>query len=140
MIDVKDILARLQKGEAAESIADEFTNAINEAIKINDAEKLKQKQEKEAARERENLLNAKAEAIVAAINDYIATANPDLARELADSDEAVYETADVRNMIDSALAAVRTSLSLVKHFTTPNTIAGNSPDESIRRFLATFVD
>ena len=58
MTDVKAILARLQNGESADDIANEFANMINDAVKLNDAEVQKQK-EAEAAAAREESLNAK---------------------------------------------------------------------------------
>ena len=136
MTDVKAILARLQNGESADDIANEFATLINDAVKLNDAEVQKQK-DKEA---RENTLNAKAQAILDALLDYVRVAAPDLADELDGED--LYDVAQLRNIVDSALAGVKLSLSIAKTFadedSKPDPKATKSSDDKIKQFLKSF--
>ena len=136
MTDVKAILARLQNGESADDIANEFATLINDAVKLNDAEVQKQK-EKEA---HENDLNTKAQAILDALLDYVRVAAPDLADELDGED--LYDVAQLRGIVDSALAGVKLSLSIAKTFadedSKPDSKATKSSDDAISQFLKNF--
>lgn len=135
MTDVKAILARLQNGESADDIANEFATLINDAVKLNDAEVQKQK-EKEA---HENDLNTKAQAILDALLDYVRVAAPDLADEL--DGEELYDVAQLRGIVDSALAGVKLSLSIAKTFaddSKPDPKATKSSDDAISQFLKNF--
>ena len=139
MTDVKAILARLQNGESADDIANEFANMINDAVKLNDAEVQKQK-EAEAAAAREESLNAKAQTILDALYDYVITAAPDLAEELGDDSE-LYDVAQLRSIVDSALAGVKLSLSIAKSFADEpkaDPKVAPSADDKIKQFLKSF--
>lgn len=135
MTDVKAILARLQNGESADDIANEFANLINDAVKLNDAEIQKQK-EAEAKAALEETLNAKAQAILDALYDYVKTAAPDLAAELGDDSE-LYDVEQLRGIVDSALAGVKLSLSIAKSFNDEPKVAPTS-DDKIKQFLKSF--
>lgn len=135
MTDVKAILARLQNGESADDIANEFANLINDAVKLNDAEIQKQK-EAEAKAAFEETLNAKAQAILDALYDYVKTAAPDLAAELGDDSE-LYDVEQLRSIVDSALAGVKLSLSIAKSFNDEPKVAPTS-DDKIKQFLKSF--
>ena len=136
MTDVKAILARLQNGESADDIANEFANMINDAVKLNDAEVQKQKE----AEAREESLNAKAQTILDALYDYVVTAAPDLAEELGDDSE-LYDVAQLRSIVDSALAGVKLSLSIAKSFADEpkaDPKVAPSADDKIKQFLKSF--
>ena len=135
MTDVKAILARLQNGESADDIANEFANLINDAVKLNDAEIQKQK-EAEAKAALEETLNAKAQAILDALYDYVVTAAPDLAAELGDDSE-LYDVEQLRSIVDSALAGVKLSFSIAKSFNDEPKVAPTS-DDKIKQFLKSF--
>lgn len=138
MTDVKAILARLQNGESADDIANEFANLINDAVKLNDAEIQKQKEAEAKAALEENL-NAKAQAILDALYDYVAAAAPDLAAELAG--EELYDVEQLRSIVDSALAGVKLSLSIAKSFADEpkaDPKVAPSADDKIKQFLKNF--
>ena len=139
LTDVNAILARIQKGESAEDIANEFANIVNEAVKLNDAQTQERKRKEDAAA-REELLNLKAKDILTAINAYVQAANPELAQQL-DIDE-VYDVADIRKMIDATLAGVALSLSFAEKLAdpTPAPKQPESADETIANFLKMFVN
>ena len=139
MTDVKAILARLQNGESADDIANEFATLINDAVKLNDAEIQKQKEAEAKAALEENL-NAKAQAILDALYDYVSAAAPDLAAELGDDSE-LYDVEQLRSIVDSALAGVKLSLSIAKSFNDEpkaDPKVAPSADDKIKQFLKNF--
>lgn len=75
MVNVNDILTRLEKGESLDNIAAEFTNALNTA---NTQYLEKQKAEAEAAAATEKKKNELVKTMVDAVNDYIELCAPGL--------------------------------------------------------------
>jgi hypothetical protein len=132
--DVNTILARLQKGDSADAIANEFSTALNEAMRLNDVQ-IKEREAAAKAAARDALLNEKAEAILTALTDYIAAAAPDLQDELTGSDSDLYDVNSIRNIIDIAIEGTRASLSLAN---TLRSKAPTSSDDAISQFLKNF--
>jgi hypothetical protein len=132
--DVNTILARLQKGDSADAIANEFSTALNEAMRLNDVQ-IKEREAAAKAAARDALLNEKAEAILTALTDYIAAAAPDLQDELTGSDSDLYDVSSIRNIIDIAIEGTRASLSLAN---TLRSKAPTSSDDAISQFLKNF--
>lgn len=130
MSDVKAILARLQKGETADAIAEEFANMINDAIKLNDAEV----QKKKAEEEKNAKLDACAIKMGEAIKEYIAIAEPELA---AEAEDEILDAKAIRDAMDGIIAAVKFSLSAYEKL---NASANGSADDIIGNFLKNFVD
>lgn len=136
MYEVKDILARIQAGESPEVIANEFADAVNAAVKLNDEEIQKQKiAEEKAAKDAK--LDACVQAMATAMSDYIAIAEPDLVAEL-DVDDVV-DVADFRRTLDAALTAAKMALNIAKSLEEkPATKAAKTPDDAISQFLKNF--
>ena len=106
MVNVNDILTRLEKGESLDNIAAEFTNALNTA---NTQYLEKQKAEAEAAAAVEAKKDELVKTMVDAVNDYIELCAPGLlARAGYDTD------GDVMNLKTSIDAMVNTLITLDK--------------------------
>jgi hypothetical protein len=140
MYDIKDILARIQAGESPEAIANEFADAVNAAVKLNDEEIQKQKiAEEKAAKDAK--LDACVQAMATAMSDYIAIAEPDLVSTL-DIDDVI-DIAEIRHALDAALGAAKLALNIAKTLEeTPSPKASpkaaKTSDDAISQFLKNF--
>lgn len=92
MYNSADILARLRKGETPEDIANEMTNALNEAQDTLKAEEAKAVQEKE----KNEQLDALAARIAADVDEYL-----EVAAGIKLTDEERMTAEEVRELIDS---------------------------------------
>lgn len=141
MYNTNDLLARIQAGENPEDIANEFAKQLNDVIEQDRKQKaaeLALQKEKEEKAAHEKALDAKAQAILDAIMDYVQEAKPELAAELDDEDYGVEE---IRGIIDAALAGISMSLSIAKQFSKPESAPkSNDADAIITKFLKSFVD
>lgn len=93
MYNVENILARLNKGEDVQAIADEMAKALNAA----NEQFIKEKEAEESKKAKENKLNELAEDIIRSIKEYFAVANPGLVEEMEISPE------EVRNVLDDCI-------------------------------------
>lgn len=143
MYDVNEILARIQKGEKPEDIANECAKAINDAISLDK----KQKEEAAAAElqkktEKEAKLNKYAQDMANAMINYFTTLDPEIT-ELMDEQDA-FDAAEVRKTLDASYAAVKSMLALTsiisdsKPTPAPSTILKKSDDDHIKDFLKNF--
>lgn len=137
MYDVKDILARIQAGESPETIANEFADAVNAAVKLNDEEIQKQK----IAEEKTAKLDACVQAMATAMSDYIAIAEPDLVAEIGEDE--IIDIKMIRDALDASLAAAKMAVKFAKTFeekpaAKPDPKAAKSSDDSISQFLKSF--
>lgn len=92
MYNSADILARLRKGETPEDIANEMTNALNEAQDTLKAEEAKAVQEKE----KNEQLDALAARIAADVDEYL-----EVAAGIKLTDEERMTAEEVRELADS---------------------------------------
>lgn len=141
MYDVNDILARIQKGESPEDIANEFAAVVNAAIDLDK----KQKEEAKAA----ELQKAKEAELDGYINDmatammkYIKAAYPEVA-ELMDGEDDIIDVSEIRKMLDVSVGAAIASLQLAAALSsppapTPTSKATSTPDDAISQFLKNF--
>lgn len=149
MYDVNEILARLQKGEKPEAIAEEFANAINDAVALDKKNKEAELQKaKEEAAAKEAKLDSYINDMVVAMTNYIKAAYPTVA-ELMDESDFV-DASEIRKMLDVSVKAAIASLQLAealtsKHtateftgFKTPASKATGTPDDAINQFLKNF--
>ena len=90
MFNMEDILARLAAGENADTIATEFTNALNGAVQ--------EQAKKEAARKKENEKLADAQDIVDRILDFLDKWYPELGTVTKEVDAA-----DVLEVLDQTI-------------------------------------
>lgn len=139
MYDVNEILARIQKGEKPEDIANECAKAINDAISLDK----KQKEEAAAAElQKETKLNKYAQDMADAMINYFTTLDPEIT-ELMDEHDA-FDAAEVRKTLDASYAAVKSMLALTsiisdsKSTPAPSTILKKSDDDHIKDFLKNF--
>ena len=136
MYDVKDILARIQAGESPETIANEFADAVNAAVKLNDEEIQKQKIAQEKAAKNAKL-DACVQAMATAMSDYIAIAEPELVANLDVED--VIDISEIRCALDTALAAAKVALNIAKSLEEkPAAKAAQTSDDAINQFLKNF--
>lgn len=138
MYNTNDLLTRIQAGENPEDIANEFAKQLNDVIELDRKQKaaeLALQKEKEEKAAREKTLDAKAQAIVDAIMDYVRAAKPELAAELDENED--YGVEEIRGIIDAALAGISISLSIAKQFSKPE---NGDADAAIAKFLKSFVD
>ena len=101
MFNKEDILARLQNGEDAQKIANEFADLLNGVIE--------EKAQADAASKRQNEKIKDAEHMINAIVDYMSKWYPDL--ELGDIE---YDTLEVMDAIDATVPEVRKLMELAK--------------------------
>ena len=101
MFNKEDILARLQRGEDAQKIANEFADLLNGVIE--------EKAQADAASKRQNEKIKDAEHMINAIMDYMGKWYPDL--ELGDIE---YDTLEVMDAIDTVVPEVRKLMELAK--------------------------
>lgn len=141
MYNVEDILARIQKGESPEDIANEFAAVVNAAIDLDK----KQKEEALAAaaqKAKEEELNGYINDMTVAMMKYIKAAYPEVA-ELMDSDEDIIDVSEIRKMLDVSVGAAIASLQLAAALSsppspTPTSKATSTPDDAISQFLKNF--
>ena len=136
MYDVNEILARLQKGESPEVIANECAKAINDAIELDKKNKEAELQKQKEA-EKEAKLNALAETMLESILEYVKISAPEVA-ELLD-DEVALDASEVRKTLDSIIpmVAAAANLAAVPVKKRDNT---SSADDAIHAFLDAFIN
>ena len=131
MYNVNDILARIQKGESPETIANEFANAINSAVALDK----KQKEEaaaKAAAAQKEKELAALATNIAADITKYIKLSYPEAAKLM----EGDVSAEDVKFTLDTSIRAIMNTAAMVTSISPKaSPKAATSADDAIEQFL-----
>jgi hypothetical protein len=139
MYNVEDILARIQKGESPEDIANEFAAVVNAAIDLDK----KQKEEALAAaaqKAKEDELNGYINDMTVAMMKYIKAAYPEVA-DLMDGDDDIIDVNEIRKMLDVSVGAAIASLHLAAALSstpTPDSKATSTPDDAINQFLKNF--
>ena len=147
MTDVNSILERLQKGESAEDIANEYAKAVNEALKLQKAKEEEARKAEEAkkladqkAKEKEAQLDKYMNDCVLAIKSYLELAYP----EICDSEDVlnVEDTvAQLRASVDAVaqigLAAIKAQAVLDKNVSAKK-INKADPDAVLNEFLKGF--
>lgn len=145
-IDTNDLLARIQAGANPEDIANEFAKQLNEVVELDRKQKaaeLALQKEKEEKAAREKNLDAKAQAILTALIDYVSELDPALAAEFAEEDEELFDVKSIRSMLDAAIAGVKLSLSIAQTLENetaakPDLKATKTSDDAISQFLKNF--
>lgn len=152
MFNKKDILARLQAGEDIMVIAQELSDALNDAkdeyaAEQKAAEEAKKAAEAKAAREREaakreEKLNLLAIGIVNAIAEYYEILDPEMKRELVN-----ISAPEIRKTLDSMAPMIKAASNFVNAIhvaATPTPcrqqsgVKAKTDDEIIREFLNDF--
>ena len=136
MYDVNEILARLQKGESPEVIANECAKAINDAIELDKKNKEAELQKAKEA-EKEAKLNALAEGMLESILEYVKISAPEVA-ELLD-DEVELDAAEVRKTLDSVIPMVAAAAKLAA-VPIKKRDGASSADDAISAFLDAFIN
>ena len=129
MYNSADILARLRKGETPEDIANEMTNALNEAQDTLKAEEAKAVQEKE----KNEQLDALAARIATDVNEYLEVA---AGVKLADEERMTRE--EVRELTDSLsplLDMLKDAKITVKKTPHTKTVKIQSPEAVFAKFF-----
>lgn len=145
-IDTNDLLLRIQSGENPEDIANEFAKQLNDVVELDRKQKaaeLALQKEKEEKAAREKNLDAKAQAILTALIDYVTELDPALAAEFAEEDEELFDVKSIRSMLDAAIAGVKLSLSIAQTLENetaakPDPKATKTSDDAISQFLKNF--
>ena len=129
MYNSADILARLRKGETPEDIANEMTNALNEAQDTLKAEEAKAVQEKEKNKQ----LDALAARIAADVNDFLeAIAGIELTDEERMTAEEVRELADGLSPMLDMLKDAKITVKKTPH---TKTVKIQSPEPVFAKFF-----
>lgn len=129
MYNSADILARLRKGETPEDIANEMTNALNEAQDTLKAEEAKAVQEKEKNKQ----LDALAARIAADVSEYLeAAAGIKLTDEERMTGEEVRELADELSPLLDLLKNMKVSVKKTPH---TKTVKIQSPEAVFAKFF-----
>ena len=116
MMNVDEILARLQNGETMDDIAADISKALTAAEQKFQEEKEKEKKIAEAAAlEKEVKLNDLAETILLAIGEYVSIKCP----EAIDVEGVDMEVAEFREMLDDFLDTIVTMKGLFGGFAAP---------------------
>jgi hypothetical protein len=136
MYDVNEILARLQKGESPEVIANECAKAINDAIELDKKNKEAELQKAKEA-EKEAKLNALAESMLKSILEYVKISAPEVA-ELLD-DEVALDASEVRKTLDSIIPMVAAAANLAA-VPIKKRDGADSADAAISAFLDAFIN
>lgn len=129
MYSSADILARLRKGETPEDIANEMTNALNEAQDTLKAEEAKAVQEKEKNKQ----LDALAARIAADVNAYL-----EAAAGIKLTDEECMTGEEVRELTDSLspmLDMLKDAKITVKKTPHTKTVKIQSPEAVFAKFF-----
>ena len=129
MYNSADILARLRKGETPEDIANEMTNALNEAQDTLKAEEAKAVQEKEKNKQ----LDALAARIATDVNDFLeAIAGIELTDEERMTGEEVRELADGLSPMLDMLKDAKITVKKTPH---TKTVKIQSPEAVFAKFF-----
>ena len=129
MYNSADILARLRKGETPEDIANEMTNALNEAQDTLKAEEAKAVQEKEKNKQ----LDALAARIAADVNEYLeVAAGIKLTDEERMTGEEVRELADELSPMLDMLKDAKITVKKTPH---TKTVKIQSPEAVFAKFF-----
>ena len=129
MYNSADILARLRKGETPEDIANEMTNALNEAQDTLKAEEAKAVQEKEKNKQ----LDALAARIATDVNDFLeAAAGIKLTDEERMTAEEVRELADGLSPMLDMLKDAKITVKKTPH---TKTVKIQSPEAVFAKFF-----
>ena len=129
MYSSADILARLRKGETPEDIANEMTNALNEAQDTLKAEEAKAVQEKEKNKQ----LDALAARIATDVNDFLeAAAGIKLTDEERMTGEEVRELADGLSPMLDMLKDAKITVKKTPH---TKTVKIQSPEAVFAKFF-----
>ena len=129
MYNSADILARLRKGETPEDIANEMTNALNEAQDTLKAEEAKAVQEKE----KNEQLDALAARIATDVNEYLeAAAGIKLTDEERMTGEEVRELADGLSPMLDMLKDAKITVKKTPH---TKTVKIQSPEAVFAKFF-----
>ena len=129
MYNSADILARLRKGETPEDIANEMTNALNEAQDTLKAEEAKAVQEKE----KNEQLDALAARIATDVNDFLeAIAGIKLTDEERMTGEEVRELADGLSPMLDMLKDAKITVKKTPH---TKTVKIQSPEAVFAKFF-----
>ena len=129
MYNSADILARLRKGETPEDIANEMTNALNEAQDTLKAEEAKAVQEKEKNKQ----LDALAARIATDVNDFLeAAAGIKLTDEERMTGEEVRELADGLSPMLDMLKDAKITVKKTPH---TKTVKIQSPEAVFAKFF-----
>ena len=129
MYNSADILARLRKGETPEDIANEMTNALNEAQDTLKAEEAKAVQEKEKNKQ----LDALAARIATDVNEYLeAAAGIELTDEERMTGEEVRELADGLSPMLDMLKDAKITVKKTPH---TKTVKIQSPEAVFAKFF-----
>ena len=129
MYNSADILARLRKGETPEDIANEMTNALNEAQDTLKAEEAKAVQEKE----KNEQLDALAARIATDVNEYL-----EVAAGIKLTDEERMTAEEVRELTDSLsplLDMLKDAKITVKKTPHTKTVKIQSPEAVFAKFF-----
>ena len=129
MYSSADILARLRKGETPEDIANEMTNALNEAQDTLKAEEAKAVQEKE----KNEQLDALAARIATDVNEYLeAAAGIKLTDEERMTGEEVRDLANELSPLLDLLKNMKVSIKKTPH---TKTVKIQSPEAVFAKFF-----
>ena len=129
MYNSADILARLRKGETPEDIANEMTNALNEAQDTLKAEEAKAVQEKE----KNEQLDALAARIATDVNEYLeAAAGIKLTDEERMTGEEVRELTDSLSPLLDMLKDAKITVKKTPH---TKTVKIQSPEAVFAKFF-----
>ncbi len=136
MTNVNEILARLQKGESPEAIANEYAKAINDAIELDKKNKEAELQKQKAA-EKEAKLNALADTMVKTILEYVRVSAPEVAKLL--DEENALDASEVRKTLDSIIPMVSAAAQLAA-MPAKKSDKASSADDAIAAFLDAFIN
>ena len=151
MYNVNDILARIQKGESPEDIANEFAAAVNAAIDLDKKEKEAAAQKaKEEAAAKEAKLNKYIADMTTAMSNYVRESHPEVAEFMSADD--ILDPAEIRNMLDQSINAALAMIALADAMQNktapaakptsipakPTSKAAMTADDAIDQFLKNF--
>lgn len=140
MYDVNEILARLQKGETPDDIANDCAKAINAAVELDKKNKeaeLQKTKAKEEAAIKETKLNALANTILDSILEYVKVSAPEVAQLL--DDEAALDVSEVRKTLDSIIPIVAAAAKIAA-VPVKKVDKASSADDAIAAFLDAFIN
>ena len=136
MYDVNEILARLQKGETPDDIANDCAKAINAAIELDKKNKEAELQKQKAA-EKEAKLNALANTVAETILEYVRVSAPEVAKLL--DEETALDASEVRKTLDSIIPMVAAAAQLAA-MPVKKSDKASSADDAIAAFLDAFIN
>lgn len=136
MYDVNEILARLQKGETPDDIANDCAKAINAAMELDKKNKEAELQKQKEA-EKEAKLDKYAKIMADAMIDYFTVLDPTVVELM--SEENTFDVAEVRKTLDTSYATVKSMLALANVMADKKPVSTiPSADASIAEFLKSF--